>query len=86
MVNSAVARYAIELQQGLSGTIGEVLEAATWDKERVGISPSCSTTPLGPSASASLARKLSRDGGSATSMRETMVPTTALLSDRRSQA
>jgi hypothetical protein len=29
MVNSAVARYAIELQQGLSGTIGEVLEAAT---------------------------------------------------------
>jgi hypothetical protein len=34
MVNSAVARYAIELQQGLSGTIGEVLEAATWDKER----------------------------------------------------
>jgi hypothetical protein len=34
MVNSAVARYAVELQQGLSGTIGEMLEAATWDKER----------------------------------------------------
>jgi hypothetical protein len=33
-VNSAVAQYAIALQQGLSGTIGEVLEAATWDKER----------------------------------------------------
>src|SRR5919106_1512297 len=33
MVNSAVARYAVELQQGLSGTIGEVLDAATWDKE-----------------------------------------------------
>jgi hypothetical protein len=34
MVNSAVARYAIELQQGLSGTIGEVLEAAQWDEDR----------------------------------------------------
>jgi len=34
MVNSAVARYAIELQQGLSGTIGEVLDAATWVKGR----------------------------------------------------
>jgi hypothetical protein len=34
MVNSAVARYAVELQQGLSGTIGEVLEAATWDEDR----------------------------------------------------
>jgi hypothetical protein len=34
MVNSVVARYAIELQQGLSGTIGDVLEAATWVKER----------------------------------------------------
>jgi hypothetical protein len=33
MVNAAVARYAVELQQGLSGTIGEVLDAATWDKE-----------------------------------------------------
>jgi hypothetical protein len=34
MVNSAVARYSVELQQGLSGTIGAVLEAATWDKDR----------------------------------------------------
>jgi hypothetical protein len=34
MVNSAVARYAVELQYGVSGTIGEVLDAATWDKDR----------------------------------------------------
>jgi hypothetical protein len=34
MVNSAVARYAVELQQGLSGTIGQALEAAIWDKDR----------------------------------------------------
>jgi hypothetical protein len=34
MVNSAVARYAVELQQGLSGAIGEVLEGASWDKDR----------------------------------------------------
>jgi hypothetical protein len=34
MVNAAVARYAVELQRGLSGTIGEVLDAATWDEER----------------------------------------------------
>ncbi len=34
IVNSAVARYAVELQQGLSGAIGEVLEAATWNKDR----------------------------------------------------
>jgi hypothetical protein len=33
LVNSAVARYAVELQQGLSGTIGDALEAATWDEE-----------------------------------------------------
>ena len=29
MVNAAVARYSVELQQGLSGTIGEVLDGAT---------------------------------------------------------
>lgn len=34
LVNFAVARYAVELQHGLSGTIGEVLEAASWDKAR----------------------------------------------------
>jgi len=34
MVNSAVARYAVDLQHGLSGTIGEVLDAAEWDKDR----------------------------------------------------
>jgi hypothetical protein len=34
MVNSAVARYAVELQQGLRGTITEVLEAAAWDGDR----------------------------------------------------
>jgi hypothetical protein len=34
MVNSAVARYAIELQQGLSGTISDVLDTATWVKGR----------------------------------------------------
>lgn len=34
MVNSAVARYSIELGQGLSGTISEVLEGATWDEGR----------------------------------------------------
>lgn len=33
LVNSAVARYAVELQQGLSGTIADVLDAATWDGE-----------------------------------------------------
>lgn len=33
IVNAAVARYAVELQQGLSGTIAEVLDAASWDKE-----------------------------------------------------
>jgi hypothetical protein len=33
MVNSAVARYSIELQQGLSGTIGEVLDKAEWDTD-----------------------------------------------------
>lgn len=34
MVNSAVARYAVELQPDLSGTIGAVLESAAWVKER----------------------------------------------------
>src|SRR6266511_1138441 len=34
MVNAAVARYSVELQQGLRGTIGEVLEAATWNEDR----------------------------------------------------
>ncbi len=34
MVNSAVARYAIELQQGLSGTVGEVLDSATWNRDQ----------------------------------------------------
>lgn len=34
LVNSAVSRYAVELQRGLSGTITEVLEAATWDEDR----------------------------------------------------
>jgi hypothetical protein len=34
LVSSAVARFAVELQEGLSGTIGEVLETATWDKDR----------------------------------------------------
>lgn len=33
LVNSAVSRYAVELQQGLSGSIAAVLDAATWDKE-----------------------------------------------------
>jgi hypothetical protein len=33
MVNSAVARYSIELQKGLSGTIGAVLDGAKWDKD-----------------------------------------------------
>jgi hypothetical protein len=33
LVNSAVARYAVELQQGLSGTITDVLDAASWDGE-----------------------------------------------------
>jgi hypothetical protein len=34
MMNAAAARYAVELQQGLSGTIAEVLDAGTWDKDR----------------------------------------------------
>jgi len=34
LVSFAVARYAVELQQGLSGTISEMLEAASWDDER----------------------------------------------------
>ena len=34
LVNSAVARYAVELQQGLSGSTADVLDAASWDKER----------------------------------------------------
>jgi hypothetical protein len=34
MVNAAVARYSVELQEGLNGTIGEVLDGAAWDKER----------------------------------------------------
>ena len=33
MVNAAVARYVVELQQGLSGAIAEVLDTATWDEE-----------------------------------------------------
>jgi hypothetical protein len=33
LVNAAVARYAVELQEGLSGTIKDVLDAATWDSE-----------------------------------------------------
>jgi len=33
IVNAAVARYAVELQQGLAGTITDVLDAATWDQE-----------------------------------------------------
>lgn len=34
MVNSAVARYAIELQQGLSGAVGAVLDGADWKKDQ----------------------------------------------------
>jgi hypothetical protein len=34
LVNTAVSRYAVELQEGLSGTIGQVLEGATWDRDR----------------------------------------------------
>ncbi len=34
LVNSAVSRYAVELQQGLSGTIGQALDSASWDKDR----------------------------------------------------
>lgn len=33
LVNAAVARYAVELQEGLSGTIKDVLDAATCDSE-----------------------------------------------------
>jgi hypothetical protein len=33
VVNAAVARYAVELLEGLSGTINEVLDDATWDSE-----------------------------------------------------
>jgi hypothetical protein len=34
MVNSAVARYTIELQESLSGAIGAVLESAAWIRQR----------------------------------------------------
>lgn len=34
LVNFAVARYSVELHEGLSGTISEVLEAASWDEDR----------------------------------------------------
>jgi hypothetical protein len=34
MVSSAVARYAVELQEGLSGTIDAVLDGADWNKDQ----------------------------------------------------